>query len=100
MPDTDVTDADEKENDPDLDAATSVNPGALARLWGKRSVRVTAVIAAALLAAGIGLGVTGAVHGSVPADALIPSPPAKNAVFVEDDDGADPVMEAAPMSVT
>lgn len=88
MPDTDVTDADEKENDPDLDAATSVNPGALARLWGKRSVRVTAVIAAALLAAGIGLGVTGAVHGSVPADALIPSPPAKNAVFVEDDDGA------------
>jgi S1-C subfamily serine protease len=88
MPDADVTDVDEKGNDPDLDAVTSGNPGALARLWGKRSARVTAVITAALLAAGIGLGVTSALRGSVPADALIPSPPAKDAVFVEDDDGA------------
>ena len=41
-----------------------------------RSVRLTASVAAALLAAGIGLGVTSAVRGSIPADARIPSPPA------------------------
>jgi len=57
-------------------------------LWGKRGVRLTASVAAGLLAAGIGLGVTSAVRGSVPADARIPLPPAKNAAFVEDDDGA------------
>ena len=88
MSDAGVTDADEKGNDPDLDALTSVNPGVLGRLWGKRRVRVTAVVTAALLAAGIGLGVTNAVRGPVAADALIPSPPAKDAAFVEDDDGA------------
>jgi S1-C subfamily serine protease len=57
-------------------------------LWGKRSVRLAASVAAALLATGIGLGVTSAVRGSVPADARIPLPPAKNAAFVESDDGA------------
>jgi S1-C subfamily serine protease len=57
-------------------------------LWGSRGVRVAACAAAALLAAGLGLGVTSAVRGSVPADARIPLPPAKSAVFVEDDNGA------------
>lgn len=88
MSDTGVTDVDEKGNDPDLDAVTEGNPGAPGGLWGKRSVRVAAVIATALLAAGVGLGVTIGVRGPVPADARIPSPPAKDAVFVEDDNGA------------
>jgi putative serine protease PepD len=51
-------------------------------------VRVAASVAAALLAAGIAAGVTGALRGSVPATARIPSPPAKDAVFVEDRNGA------------
>jgi S1-C subfamily serine protease len=70
-------------------------PGETAKR-GKRSVRLAASAAAALLATvlaaelatGIGLRVTSAVRGSVPADARIPLPPAKNAAFVEDDDGA------------
>jgi hypothetical protein len=52
------------------------------------SVRVAASAAAVLLATGIGLGVTSAVRGSVPANAQIPLSPAENAVFVEDDNGA------------
>jgi putative serine protease PepD len=80
--------ADGKGNEPGPDAVTSGNPGAPGRLWGKRSAWVAAVVTGALLAAGIGLGVTSAVHGSTPADALIPSTPAKDAVFVEDDNGA------------
>ena len=88
MADADVTDADEIGNEPDPDAITSGNPGAAARLWGKRSVRVTAVTAVALVAAGIGLGAANAVRGPVAADARIPSPPAKDAAFAADDNGA------------
>jgi S1-C subfamily serine protease len=68
--------------------ASEEGTGTLGGLWGKRSVRVTAVVTAALLGIGVGLGVTSAMHGSVPADARIPQPPAKNDVFVEDDNGA------------
>jgi putative serine protease PepD len=65
-----------------------VNTGAPRGLRGKRSVRVAASVALALLAAGIAVGVAGALRGSVPATARIPSPPAKDAVFVADDNGA------------
>jgi S1-C subfamily serine protease len=49
---------------------------------------VAASVAAALLAAGIAVGVASALRGSVPAAARIPSPPGKDAVFAEDDNGA------------
>jgi S1-C subfamily serine protease len=49
---------------------------------------VAASVAAALLAAGIAVGAASALRGSVPAAARIPTPPGKDAVFVEDDDGA------------
>jgi S1-C subfamily serine protease len=80
--------ADAKGDEPEPDEVTSENPAAPVGLWGKRSVRAAASVAAALLAAGIAVGVTSALHGSVPAAARIPSPPAKDAVFVEDDNGA------------
>jgi S1-C subfamily serine protease len=88
MSDAGVGTADRKGNEPEPDAVTAVNTGAPRGLWGKRSVRVAASVAAALLAAGITVGVTGALRGSVPATARIPSPPAKDAVFVEDYNGA------------
>ncbi|MGH3211253.1 MAG: trypsin-like peptidase domain-containing protein [Trebonia sp.] len=88
MPDTDISAADGKGNEPEPDAVTAVNAGAHPGRWGKRSVWVAASVAAALLAAGTAVGVTTAMRGSVSAAARIPSPPAKNAVFVEDDNGA------------
>jgi S1-C subfamily serine protease len=72
----------------DTTGKTARIPEARGGLWGKRSIRVAASVAVALLAAGIGLGVAGAVRGSIPADARIPQSPAKNDVFAEDDDGA------------
>lgn len=57
-------------------------------LWHKRGFRLAASVVTAILATGIGLGVTSTIRGSVPAAERIPAPPAKNAVFVEDDDGA------------
>jgi len=88
MSDAGVGTADGKGDEPEPDAVTAVNTGAPRGLWGKRSVRVAASVAAALLAAGITVGVTGALRGAVPATARIPSPPAKDAVFVEDYNGA------------
>lgn len=94
MPDSGVDAVDENEPDgnenatgPDA-AASADDPGANGGLWEKRSVRAAAGIGAALVAAGIAIGVTTALHGSVPAVARIPTPPAKDAVFVEDDNGA------------
>jgi hypothetical protein len=58
-------------------------------LWGKRGVRVAAGVAALLVAAGVVLGVTSALRGSVPADARIPVPPAKNNVV----DSADVTLQ-------
>jgi len=77
-----------KGNEPEPGANVAGTPEVQGGLWGKRSVRVAASVAVALVAAGIGLGTTSAVRGSVPADARIPLSPAKNAVFVEDDNGA------------
>ena len=57
--------------------------------WGKRSIRIVAPVAAGLLAAGLAVGVTSALHGSVPAEARIPQPPAKNGLVVESDEGDD-----------
>jgi putative serine protease PepD len=88
MPDTDISGAEGKGNEPEPDALTAVSAGAPGGLRGKRSVRVAASVAAALLAAGIAAGVASALRGSVPAAARIPSPPGKDAVFVEDEDGA------------
>ena len=89
MSDAGVDPADGKGNEPEPDAVTGEDPGARAGLWGRRGVKAAASVAAALLAAGIAVGVTSALRGgSVPAAARIPSPPAKDAVFVEDDDGA------------
>jgi hypothetical protein len=90
MPDADMSTADGKGNDAEPDAVTAGNPGAPRGLWAKRSVRAAASVAAALLVAGVAVGVTLALRGSgsVPAAARIPSPPAKDAVFVEDDNGA------------
>jgi S1-C subfamily serine protease len=88
MPDPDISCVEGKGNEPEPDAVTAVSTGAPGGLWGKRSVRVAASVAAALLAAGITVGVASALRGSVPAAARIPSPPGKDAVFVEDDDGA------------
>jgi len=88
MPDAGINIAGGKGDEPEPAAGASDGCRASGRLWGKRGVRAAASVAAALLAAGIGLGVTTAVRGSVPADARIPSPPAKDAVFVEDDNGA------------
>lgn len=99
MPDDGVDAADEngpdgKENEPETGAAASgaaATPGNAVTsggVWGKRSVRAGAAVGAALVAAGIAVGVTTALQGSVPAAARIPTPPAKDAVFVEDDNGA------------
>jgi S1-C subfamily serine protease len=79
---------DGKENEPEPELVTSGDTAANGGVWGRRSVRAAASVAAALVAAGIAVGVTTALHGSVPAAARIPSPPAKDAVFVEDDNGA------------
>jgi S1-C subfamily serine protease len=79
-------------SDPDMEPDEQPAPSAPAHvpggLWRKRSVKVAASAAAVLLAAGIAVGVTSALHKSVPADALIPAAPAKNSAFVEDDNGA------------
>jgi S1-C subfamily serine protease len=88
MPDADISTADWKGNEPEPDAVTAGSTGASGGLWGMRSVRVAASVAAALLAAGIAVFVASALRGSVPAAARIPSPPGKDAVFAEDDDGA------------
>ena len=90
MPDTDISTADGKGNGPEPDAVTEAGTGAFSGGWRNRSVRLAALVAAALLVAGVAVGVTIALRGSgsVPAAARIPSPPAKDAVFVEDDDGA------------
>jgi S1-C subfamily serine protease len=89
MSDAGVDPADGKGNEPEPDAVTGEDPGARARLWGRRGVKAGASVAATLLAAGIAVGVTSALRGGpVPAAARIPLPPAKDAVFVEDDDGA------------
>lgn len=92
MPDDGVDAVDEngpdgQENEPEPGAASPGDTGT-GGVWGKRSVRAAASVGAALVAAGIAAGVTAALHGSVPAAARIPSPPAKDAVFVEDDNGA------------
>jgi S1-C subfamily serine protease len=55
-----------------------------------------------VLAVGAGMGVTTALRGSVPADARIPLPPAKNAVFVADDDDVSldqQIMQASAAAV-
>jgi S1-C subfamily serine protease len=93
MPDSAVDAVDESEldgneNATEPDAVASDGTGANGGLWGKRSVRAAAAVGAALVAAGIAIGVTTALRGSVPAVARIPTPPAKDAVFVEDDNGA------------
>ncbi|MDX6418417.1 MAG: hypothetical protein QOG28_3037 [Trebonia sp.] len=88
MSDAGTDAADGKGDEPEPEEVTSESPAAPVGLWGKRSVRAAASVAAALLAAGIAVGVTSALHGSVSAAARIPSPPAKDAVFVEDDNGA------------
>ena len=89
MPDADISTVDGKEDEPGTGAFTTVVLGASGGLWGKRSVRVAASVVAALLVAGTVAGVTSALRGSsVPVTARIPSAPAKDAVFVEDDNGA------------
>ena len=49
---------------------------------------IGACAAVLVVAAGVAWGVTAMLHGSVPADAKIPVPPAKNPVFVADKRGA------------
>jgi S1-C subfamily serine protease len=88
MSDAGIGAADGNGNEPEPDAVIPESPAAPAGLREKRTVRVAAWVAAALLAAGIAVGATGALRGSVPATARIPSPPAKDAVFVEDRNGA------------
>jgi len=88
MSDAGLGTADGNGNEPEPDPVTPESPAARVGLWQKRSVRVAASVAAALLAAGIAVGVTSALRGSVAAAARIPSPPAKDALFVEDDNGA------------
>ncbi len=56
--------------------------------WHKRGFLLAASVITAILATGIGLGVASTIRGSVPAAERIPAPPGKNAVFVEDDNGA------------
>jgi len=60
-------------------------------IWQKRPLRigasVTAIVVAIVVALGIGFGVTAAIR-SPSAASRIPSAAAKNAAFVEDDDGA------------
>ncbi len=85
MQDDDARIVNGNEEKPEPDAALKA---AAEGLWGKRGFRVAAPVAAAVLAMGIGLGVTSAVRGSVPAEAQIPSPPSRNAVFTEDNNGA------------
>jgi S1-C subfamily serine protease len=56
--------------------------------WRRRSVRIGAYVAAAAISTGAGFGIAGLVHGSSnDAASAIPSPPAQNQKFVEDDDG-------------
>lgn len=88
MPDTGVSTADENGNEQPPNVSAAAHTGPPDGPWGRRGLRAASAVAAALLAAGIGLGVASPVGGSVPADARIPSPPAKDAVFVEDDNGA------------
>jgi S1-C subfamily serine protease len=71
---------------------TEVNgPGGKApagNAWGRPGVRIAAYVAAAAISTGAGFGIAGLVRGSSDAAATaIPSPPAKNQNFVEDDDG-------------
>jgi len=78
-----------KDREPETGTAGDLGAcGAAGGLWGKLSMRIAASVAAGLVAAGVALGVTTAVRGSVSANARIPLPPAKDAVFVEDDNGA------------
>lgn len=76
-------------NEQGPDADERQTPEATGGLWGKRSIRIAAPVAAALIAAGLGVGVTSALHSSVSADAKIPQPPAKNGLVVENNQGDD-----------
>jgi S1-C subfamily serine protease len=75
-------------NEPE-DAAVEVEsaPVTVPGIWQKRPFRIGASVTAIVVALGIGFGVTAAVR-SPSATSRIPSAPAKNATFVEDDDGA------------
>lgn len=97
MSDADARTVDEKEAKPDPEAVTEVGQATSGghgesrweTQWGKRRVRVAASVAATLIVAGTVVGVTSVLPGSaVPETARIPAAPAKDAVFVEDDDGA------------
>jgi S1-C subfamily serine protease len=89
MPDADIRAADTKANEPDTGAVSAWYHWAPGGRRGKRGVRVAASVATALLAAGTAAGVTSALRGSsVAVTARIPLAPAKDAVFVEDNNGA------------
>jgi hypothetical protein len=70
----------------DADAKPAAPAGGARRR--RRGLLAGAVIAAVVVVAGGAWGVAAALHGSVPADAKIPVPPAKNPVFTADKKGA------------
>ena len=81
-------DDDASGNDPEKAAVEAeAAPVTVPGIWQKRPFMIGASVAAIVVALGIGFGVTAAVR-SPSAASRIPSAPAKNANFVEDDNGA------------
>jgi S1-C subfamily serine protease len=69
-------------------AGDPVREGQAPNVGRRWSVRIGAYVAAAAISTGAGFGIAGLVRGSSnDAASAIPSPPAKNQKFVEDDDG-------------
>ncbi len=90
--------------DPAQAPAEPTRTGATEGWWPRRR-RLAAGIAAATAAALVAFGIVAAVDGlsgRAPASSVIPSPPSKNKVFIEDDDGtgadnqANILMSVAP----
>jgi S1-C subfamily serine protease len=81
----DVAQAPDQPAVPDQPAGTGPHEG-----WWQRRSRLAAGIGAAVAVALVAFGViamTGGLSGSASASSVIPSPPSKNKMFIEDDDG-------------
>jgi putative serine protease PepD len=86
--DADIDTADAKVEEPGPVRTAEDGHGTPGGPWRKRGAWAAASVAVALFVAGATVGVAGALRGPVPAAARIPTPPAKNAVFVADNFGA------------
>lgn len=77
--------------------AADGDPATSSGIWSKRWFRLAACVTAGAVSVGIGFGVTSTVRGT---SSAIPSPPARNATFVEDFNGIGQDDQTNVLSVT